>query len=219
MESETFQTFTANQGYGNNRCSGYALAPILAEIYKSRFTAVVNGEAGCSGDYVYDELCSVQQGLLSGYPEQNVSVQFVKSPFNIFNGTCTILPSSIVSYCSSLGWDVKVICSERDVGIFGKEVFENDCLRMKKHLCFVNGYNEMVHEVFRYRYLMALTRFKHWVSLKKTDDGYYLYDPAPSEYQGGMFGPGRLEGLLPQVKEQTGSRFFYGLVIGIAKPQ
>lgn len=102
----------------------------------------------------------------------------------------------MVSYCSSLGWDVKVICSERDVGIFGKEAFEDDCLRMRKKLCFVNGYNEMVHEVFRY--IAALTRFKHWVSLKKTDGGYYLYDPASSEFQGGIFGPRKFTDLLTQ---------------------
>ncbi|MEG2099757.1 MAG: hypothetical protein RRY42_07605 [Mucinivorans sp.] len=210
MESKIFQTFTAHQGYDNNRCSGYALAPILAEIYHSPFATLVSGED------VYDALCSVQQGLLSGYPEQNVSVQFVKSPFNIFNGTCTILPSSIVLYCAGLGLEVQAICSEQNLGTFGTEVFKDDCSRMKDYIRFVGGYNELESEVSRYQYLVALTRYKHWVSLKKTDGGYYLYDPAPSEFQGGMFGSEKLSDLLPMVKDQTGSKFFYGLVIGIS---
>lgn len=219
MESGIFQTFTSDQGYGNNRCSGYALAPIYKEIFRLQRNNTESDETQSLGEWIYDRLCACQEELLSGCPEENVSVRFVKSPFNVFNGTCMILPSSIVTYCSSLGWDVKVVCSERDVGIFGTEVFGDDCLRMERYLCLFNGYDEMLHEVSHYRYLVALTRFKHWVSLKKSDEGYYLYDPAPNEFQGGMFGPGRLEDLLPPVWEQTGSKFFNELVIGITEPQ
>lgn len=215
MESEIFQSFTSDQGYGNNRCSGYALAPIYDEVFRLQCNKAGCGETQPLGERIYEELCACQEGLLSGYPEGNASVRFVKSPFNVFNGTCMILPSSIAVYCSSLGWDVRVVCSERDVGIFGTEVFEDDCLRMKNRMSFVNGHEELAHEIARYRYLVALTRFKHWVSLKKSDKGYFLYDPAPSEFQGGMFGPGSLEELLPPIREQTGSRFFYGLAIGI----
>lgn len=211
-----FRTFTADQGYGNNRCSGYALAPVCAEIFRLRRDEAEHGGTQPLGERIYDKLRACQAELLSGHTEREASVRFVRSPANVFNGTCMILPSGIVAYCLSLGWDVKVFCSDREAGIFGPEVFGEDSLRMKGHLRQVKGYAALLHEVSRFRYLLALTRSRHWVSLKRSDEGYYLYDPAPAEFQGGMYGPGSLEELLPQTKGHPAGRFFNGLAIGIA---
>lgn len=208
--------YNASQGYKNNRCSGYALTFILVEIFSYH-----NYHIKCSandknlGVYFYDVLCVYQEELLQECIPKSVSIRFVRSPANIVKGTCMILPSTIVHYCSLLGLSPILFYSSERKSIFETEIFEEDCSRMKEALCLVNGYDEFKQQAKKFKYLLALVRFQHWVSLKSTEEGYYLYDPAPKEFGGGVFGPGTFEAILPEKTKKYNSKYFYDILIGL----
>lgn len=200
-----------DQGYGNNRCSGYALVPVFVNEFNKGLLEENNGNS--MGILLYESLCSCQRAVLNSSTKRNESDSFLNSPLNRLNGTQMILPSAIVIYCYKRGLSPKIIYSSQRDSIFGTNVFEEDCTRMVNFLCPVDNYDAIEQEAVKYRYLIALTRFKHWVSLQSTAEGYYLYDPAPKEYQGGIFGPGGFRDLLPEKKGKY--KFFYDILIGL----
>lgn len=218
MEHETwlFRTFSANQGYANNRCSGYALAPVLMDMDGDRWRSLMGNDSNGWGCWIYDRLVECQDGLLEQCGGQSASIGFVRSPANIYNGTCMILPSAIVSCCKAWGYGVRLYYYGSDTGIFGRDILEEECTRLAGLACKVAGYEDLERHVSPYKYLVALTRFKHWVSLKKTSEGYFLYGPAPQEFRGGMFGPDGFSGLLPVEYSRQYGRNFDGLVIAIS---
>lgn len=55
------------------------------------------------GSWIYDRLAECQDRLLEQCGGQSASVGFVRSLANIYNGTCMILPSAIVSCCKAWG--------------------------------------------------------------------------------------------------------------------
>lgn len=127
-----------------------------------------------------------------------------------------ILPLAIVSCCKAWGYGVRLYYYGSDTGIFGRDILEEECTRLAELACKVAGYEDLERHVSPYKYLVALTRFKHWVPLKKTSEGYFLYDPAPQEFRGGMFGPDGFSGLLPVEYSRQYGRNFDGLVIAIS---
>lgn len=216
MENGVFQIFSANQGYANNRCSGYALAPVLMDMDGDRWKPLVGSDHDRWGRWTYDRLVECQTNLLVQCGEQSPSTKLVHSPENIFNGTCMILPSAMVSCCKAWGYGVRLYYYGSDAGIFRRDILEEECTCLAGLACKVAGYEDLVRHVSPCKYLMALTRFKHWVSLKKTSDGYFLYDPAPPEFKGGMFGPDSLARLLPKAYSQDYGKSFDGLAIAIS---
>ncbi len=216
MLSNSFKLYFNPQGYNNNRCSGYALASIIVEIFSHRnFLIKCNAKNKDLGMYFYDGLCTYQEELLRGYTQESVSMQFLNSPANIAGETCMIFPSALVHYCFSLGLTPTLFYSSERESIFQTEVFEEDCNRMKEFLTPVSGYKEFKLRARKYRYLLVLTRYKHWVALKSTKEGYYLFDPAPKEFEGGVFGPGTFETMLPEISEKYHSKYFYDILIGL----
>lgn len=208
--------FSNSQGYNNNKCSGYALTSILLEIFSHHnFRIKCNTKDRDLGMHFYDNLCTCQKEILKEYTQESISMQFLNSPANIAGETYMILPSAIVHYCFSLGLLPTLFYSSERESIFQKEVFEEDCRRMKEFLTPVSEYNEFKRQARKYRYLLALTRYQHWVSLKSTAEGYYLYDPAPKEFGGGVFGAGTFESLLPEISKKYNSKYFYDILIGL----
>lgn len=217
MLSNTCELYFNSQGYNNNRCSGYALASILAEVFlHHNFSIKCNAKNKDLGMYFYDGLCTCQEELLRGYTQESVSMQFLNSPANIAGETYMILPSVIVHYCFSLGLSPTLFYSSKRDSIFQTEVFEEDCSRMKEFLTPVSRYDEFKLRARKFHYLLALTRYKHWVALNSTKDGYYLFDPAPKEFGGGVFGPGKFENMLPEVSEKFHTKYFYDILIGLS---
>lgn len=205
-----------SQGYDNNRCSGYTLAFILVELFSyNNYYIKCNAKSKDLGIHFYDSLCAYQRNILRRSALNSASIQFVNSSGNKAGGTCMILPSTIVHYCSLLGLSPTLFYSSERTSIFQTEVFEEDCDRMKEFLCPTSGYDGFRCKARKYKYLLALTRYQHWVSLKSTEEGYYLYDPAPKEFGGGIFGPGTFESILPEVSKKYKSKYFYDILIGL----
>lgn len=215
MEKGIFQEFKADQGYGNCRCSGYALAPVLMDMDADRWCPLSGDSHDYWGRYVYDRLVECQDRLLEQYGCQSASAGFVRTASNIVNGTCMILPSAIVSCCNAWGYGVRLYYYGQSAGIFGKDILEEMHNGLGELACKVEGYEDLKQCIAPYRYLMALSRFRHWVSLKKTSEGYFLYDPAPHELRGGMSGPDSFASLLPVEYSHECGRNFDGLAIGI----
>lgn len=205
-QEKGFPSYCENQGYRNNRCAGYALAAVLSDTENP-------GEH--SGLQTYEALLERQKWLST----DSVCGRFLNEPYNIFDGTRMVLPSSVVSYCLSLKLEVRVICSEKRETIFGKEVFEEDCSHISACVHNLQGNESFEKAAAGFQYLLALTRYKHWVALKDTTKGYYLFDPAPPEFGGGTFGPAEFSELLPIEKTAAADtlpvKYFYDLLIGI----
>lgn len=142
------------------------------------------------GSWIYDRLAECQDRLLEQCGGQSASVGFVRSPANIYNGTGMILPSAIVSRCKAWGYDVRLYYYGSDTGIFRRGILEEECTRLAGLACKVAGYEDLERHVSPYKYLMALTRFKHWVSLKKTPEGFPLRS-CTAGVQGRNVRPGR----------------------------
>lgn len=216
MKCYDFKAHCKSQGYNNNRCSGYALAFIISEIF-SYCNCLIECKTKDKdlGMYFYDRLCACQKKLLKGCVAENICIKFISTPANIAGGTYIILPSSIVHHCSSLGLLPTIFYSLERNSIFQTEIFEEDCKRMTDFLCLVNGYDEFERWANKYQYLLALTRYKHWVALKSTKEGYYLFDPAPKKYGGGVFGPGTFKTILPKTSKKYNTRYFNDILIGL----
>lgn len=215
MVKGIFQAFKADQGHGNCRCSGYALAPVLMDMDPDRWRPLSGYSHEYWGRYVYDRLVECQDRLLEQYGSQSASACFVHSASNVINGTCMILPSVMVSCCEAWGYGARMYYYGHEAGIFGQDILEEMHGGLGELACNVDGYEELEKSIAPYSYLMALTRFRHWVSLKKTSEGYFLYDPAPHELRGGMSGPDSFAGLLPVEYGHECGRNFDGLAIGI----
>lgn len=153
MKPHKSETDYLSQGYNNNRCSGYALASILVEIFsRHNFRIKCNAKNKDLGTHFYEGLCTCQEELLKGHTQESASMQFVNSPANIAGETCMILPSSIVHYCSSLGLSPTLFYSSERESIFQTKVFEEDCNRMKGFLVPVGGYDEFKLQVRKFRW-------------------------------------------------------------------
>lgn len=215
IENGTFQAFKADQGYANCRCSGYALAPVLMDLDNDRWSPLSGNDHDGWGRWTYDRLAECQNRLLGQCSCQSASAGFVRAASNIVNGTCMILPSAIVSCCNAWGYGTRLYYYGQNAGIFGKDILEETHSGLGELACKVKGYEELKQSIAPYKYLLALTRFRHWVSLKKTSEGYLLYDPAPHELRGGMFGPDCFTRMLPVEYSQECGRNFDGLAIAI----
>ena len=216
MQYRSLGFFCKSQGYNNNRCSGYALAFIISEIFSHRNCLIeCRTKDKDLGMYFYDKLSVCQKKLLKRCVAENPCIRFISTPANIAGGTYIILPSSIVHYCSSLGLLPTIFYSSERSSVFQTEIFEEDCKRMTDFLCLVSRYDEFERWANKYQYLLALTRYQHWVALKSTKEGYYLFDPAPKEYGGGVFGPEAFKTILPKISKKYSSRYFYDILIGI----
>lgn len=216
MAHQKFGEDCVSQGYNNNRCSGYALASIVTDMWLCHnYPIKTPAKYKELGMYLYDDLCLCQRKLLEGYAPESISIQFINSSVNIAGGTCMIFPSSIVHYSLMLGLSCTLFYSPEENNIFRTEVFEEDCERMNGFLYQVSAYSEFKQKAREYQYLLALTRYKHWVALKSVQEGYYLFDPAPGEFGGGVSGPDTFETLLPQMSEKYQSKYFYGILIGL----
>lgn len=67
-----------SQGYNNNRCSGYALASIIVEIFsRNNFRIKCNAKKKDLGMYFYDGLSICQEKLLRGCIPESASMQFL----------------------------------------------------------------------------------------------------------------------------------------------
>lgn len=216
MKDNGFEMGYVSQGHNNNRCSGYALAYILMEIHTYHNHHIkCNAKDKDLGMHFYDRLCIYQDNLLEKCTPGSASIRFVNSPANIAGETYMILPSTIVHYCSSLGLSPTLFYSPERESIFQTEVFKEDCQRMKAFLAQVSEYDKFKQQAIKYHYLLALTRYKHWVALKSTKKGYYLFDPAPKEFGGGVFGPKTFEAVLPKISKKYHSKYFYDILIGL----
>lgn len=215
--NEGFRVYYENQGRMNNRCSGYALAAILCEMGILSFCPDKE-RAQPLGVTVYEKLCKQQEALLQD--EACTSTRFVNALPHISNGTRMILPSSIVHYCASLGLQPGLFCSSRRDTIFQTEVFEEDCRRLPGLVHTLRSYAAFERQARKHGYLMALTRYKHWVALKFAGTGFYLFDPAPSDLGGGRSGPGGFAEMLPLERSVRGVsgkiNYFFELMIGLS---
>lgn len=208
---DNFHLYCEDQGYRNNRCAGYALAAILSDI----------GNQKESGLKTYEELLKRQAFLLQQLDTESASDAFLNNPIHICDGTRMILPSSIIHLCLALHLSPALLCSDKRETIFQTDVFNEDCEQMPDCVYRMDDYESFVLSANHYTHLLALTRFRHWVALKSTPNGFYLFDPAPSEFGGGLFGPAPFKELLPLEKsisaETLPINYFDELLIGLKR--
>lgn len=143
------------------------------------------------GSWIYDRLAECQDRLLEQCGGQSASIGFVRSPANIYNGTCMILPSAIVSCCKAWGYGVRLYYYGSDTGIFGRDILEEECTRLSGLVCKVAGYEDLERHASSYKYLVALTRFQALGIIEKDTGRIFPLRPRAAGVQGRNVRPGR----------------------------
>lgn len=211
--------WSEHQGFRNNRCSGYALAAILKDLGQNRFFQFKTSYKIPLGHIIYNQLQASQRIYLRKSPN-SVCAQFINNPVNMQKNTHHILPSVIVTYCQSIHLSpILYYSQEKEESIFRSEILKEDLSRLTNSRCQQILSDDFKQQTYKHKYLLALTRYQHWVALKQENGYFYLFDPAPPKLGGGTTGPCIFENALPSEKYiKKGSystKYFYEIMIGL----